>query len=181
MILTEGSQRFIMALGLVAYVYTTILYVFTIYIKHDDWIKTINYGLILVGFSLLSYNAFLKIRRNWKQPEKIENPRQFFNKQVMIGWFLIFLHFIYICFTMEVFSYSYYLFIGLIAYGLLAQGRYLGIYFLVIFYVFSIVQHYPTDLLTAAGTVSKVLVGIYMGLYGYLLGFWLKNGQVRMW
>lgn len=181
MIFTDGTQKAIMALGLVAYVYTTILYVFTIYLKHETWIQTFNYLLILSGFGLLSYNAVQKIRRNWNHPEKIEDPRQFFNKELMTGWFLIFLHFIYICFTMEVFSHSYYLFIGLIAYGLLAQGRYLGIYFLIVFYVFSIVQHYPSDLLSAAGTVSKVMVGIYMGFYGYMLGEWFRNGQVRAW
>jgi hypothetical protein len=177
-IFTPGAQRSVLILGVVAYVYTSLLYIITAYVHHETWIKTLNHLLLLSGFGLLSYNAIRKLKKNWRNPEKIENPREFFNRQVMFAWFLIFIHFIYICYNIADLGHSYYLFFGLAAYGLLASGRFMGIYLLVAFYVFSVIQHYPTDILSAAGTVSKVLVGIYMGMYGFLLGYWLERGDV---
>lgn len=178
--LSPGVQRSVIVLGVVAYAYTSLLYIITAYAHHETWVRTLNHLLLLFGFGLLAYNAIRKLRQYWRQPEKIENPQGFFNREVMFAWFLIFVHFIYICYNIADLAHSYYLFIGLAAYGFLAAGRYIGIYFLVTFYIFSIIQHIPTDLLSAAGTISKVLVGIYMSVNAYLFGFALQEKRISL-
>lgn len=168
-ILSDGVAKTVAWIGAVGYVVSFLTFVLKFLIHNIDYTfeNFVKYGMLLVGFFLLSVSTIRKAMIVQKDRKHMEDPDFFFHKLSRMGWACMAFHFITL-YTLPHNTYIYYLF-ALIGYGLLAMGQQLGAFSLSTFYITSIVVgFFARPSVDYIQLPSKVLNMIYIATYAYI-------------
>ena len=123
------------------------------------------YGFLLLGFLFLFGITLRKAVKVQHDRKDMETPEFFFDKYARMGWACLVIHFLSL-YTFDHRTFIYYP-LALIGYGLMTMSHEVGVYLLVVFYVFSIARMFTSTINVFYG-IQKVLSMLYVLGYGYI-------------
>jgi hypothetical protein len=167
-VLTDTSARTVMWLGVIAYIVTLITYIMKIglYYINPNFENLVKYGILILGYTLLSISQIKKTRQVQKDRRYMETPEFFFSKLTRIGWVCMIFHFV----SLYVFAsktYWYYA-VAFIAYILLVMSQKVGVYMSASFYILSLVLMFNHPVIDYITIPSKTLNMLFMASYSYI-------------
>jgi len=177
-------SRAIMWIAAATYATVAMLYTYSIITTALDepFSHTLNYLVLVFGFVILAGATYKKAAEVQRDPKKINDPKFLFNPTLQIGWGLVAIHFVGICLLIpnKTLRHLFYLPLGIVAYALLAAGKYLGVYVLMVFYMFSMVIQVPHSTYYWIAFITKLLTTIYMGTFAYMYPTWQLQGTATL-
>lgn len=127
--------------------------------------NVVIYSILILGFSILFVATFKKALKVHKDRKDMETPDFFLSRTVRMGWACLVIHFL----SIYAFSHKTYLYypFAILGYALLSISQYIGVFLLVIFYLFSITRTILSTMNAFYG-IQKILSMLYMGAYAYI-------------
>lgn len=167
-ITSDGMARTIVWIGAIGYAISMLTYLFKILFQYIDnsFENLVKYGLLIIGFLLLSVSTIRKALEVQIDRTNMEKPEFLFRPLTRMGWACLAFHFISL-YVLPHHTHVYYL-IALVGYSMLAMGQQLGVYLNVLFYVLSNIFMFMRPVVDYAIIPSKVLNMFYMAAYAYI-------------
>ena len=180
-IVSDKMARTIVWIGVAGYTVSALTYVLKLLLNSIDYTfeNFVKYGLLIIGFTLLSISTIIKAVEVQKDRKDMEKPEFLFQKLTRMGWAFMTFHFITL-YVLPHHTHIYYL-IALAGYVLLTMGQKLGVYMNVTFYVLSSIFMFMRPVVDYAILPSKVLNMFYMGGYAYIFArqYWDRKKQEK--